>query len=212
VHSSLHVVRSDGSAGPALGRQVSTEQVFRDGGGGRLVHAENLFWAEPGWAPLSDGYAWCLPREFHCDIWSKEGKHVRIVRAKFSGETIPAEAYTQLESQRLLLVNTQNDSARVRRGIADGDRPNVFPILSLIRGDRNDRIWMREFVWRTDAKKVRWLVFEKTGKVLGTITLPADLWIYEIGDDYIVGTDLDENDVQRVVQYRYREATGISRQ
>ncbi len=203
LHSSLHVMTALGDSGVALGKQISTEQVFKDAGGGKLAQVDNLFWAEPGWAGLSDSYVWCLPREFECDVWSKSGRQTRIIRANARGAPIASGAYTELEAQGLRTATTERDSALVRRTIAEGDRPQFFPILSLIRGDRKDRVWMREFLWRADATTARWLVFETTGKILGTVTLPADLWVFDIGEDYILGTDLDENDVQRVVMYGF---------
>jgi hypothetical protein len=79
-----------------------------------------------------------------------------------------------------------------------------MPVLSDLRADARGRIWMRAYLSRENERTVRWLVFEPTGRVLGTVTTPAGLQVFDIGDDYLLGAERDADDAQRIAMYRYR--------
>jgi hypothetical protein len=85
-----------------------------------------------------------------------------------------------------------------------------IPVLSLIRTDDSGRIWMRPYVWRSSETLARWLVFEPSGQVLGTVTTPATLQVFEIGENYILGVERDEDDAESVVMYRFRVNRSLS--
>jgi hypothetical protein len=62
---------------------------------------------------------------------------------------------------------------------------------------------MRAYSVREDEPTVRWLVFEASGEVLGTVTSPTGLRVFDIGEDYMLGVESNEDDVQRIALYRY---------
>ena len=62
---------------------------------------------------------------------------------------------------------------------------------------------LREYPWRDEGRIARWLVFETTGRVLGLVVLPAELEVFDIGDDYVLGAARDADDAQHIVVYRY---------
>jgi hypothetical protein len=204
LFSSLHVMTAAGDSGPALGRHQSTQFTFREGGDGRLRQVETLFWAEPGMAVLPTGYVWCLSTEFDCQIWSNTGTHVRTIRASVATPAVSNEDVERFAASRLSAARTAADTTRFRAELAEADRMERHPVLGLIRTDARGRIWMREYVWRLSDREARWLVFEPDGRVLGTVVTPTDLQVFDIGDDYILGTDRDEDDEERLVMYKWR--------
>ncbi len=203
LYSTLHVVTADGRSGPTLGRHQSTQFTFRKGGDGRLHEVPTLFWAEPGMAVLPSGYVWCLATEFDCQIRSDTGVHLRTIRAQVRTATVTDADVAELKRIQLARAGTARDSAQLETTIAEADRMERFPVLSLLRTDSLGRIWMRAFAWRDSDSAVRWLVFESTGRVLGTVTTPAGLQVYEIGEDYILGVERDEADAEGIVMYPY---------
>ena len=50
-----------------------------------------------------------------------------------------------------------------------------------------------------------WSVFNADGRWLGEVVLPEDLEVYEIGEDYVLGKETDEFDVEYVRVYRIRK-------
>jgi hypothetical protein len=53
-----------------------------------------------------------------------------------------------------------------------------------------------------------WRVFDKAGKWLGTVTLPARFNPMDIGTDYVLGLWRDEDDVEHVRMYRLNTSEG----
>jgi hypothetical protein len=204
LFSTLHVMTAAGVAGPSLGRHQSTSFTFREGTDGRLRQVATLFWAEPGMAVLPSGYVWCLSTTFDCQIWSNTGTHLRTIRASVSTPAVDDAKVAELETIQLSSAQSAADTARVRADIVQADRMDRIPVLSLIRTDTLGRIWMRPYVWRPADTTARWLVFESGGEVLGTVTTPASLQVFEIGEDYILGVERDEDDAEGVVMYRFK--------
>lgn len=65
------------------------------------------------------------------------------------------------------------------------------PILGLLTDPRG-------WVWSRDALDA-WSVFDKHGRWLTTVPIPLHR-VYEIGQDYVLGVELDEDDVPSVVE------------
>jgi hypothetical protein len=194
-----------GDSGPRLGRHQSAQFAFRKSGD-LIRPVETLFWAEPGMAVLPSGYAWCLAIEFDCEIRSRDGAHVRTIRGAVPTAAVTDGDVADLTAMRLADAASAADSARIRADILEAERVARFPVASLIRTDSRGRIWVRPYLWRRSDRIARWLVLEDTGVILGTISLPAGLQVFDIGDDYILGVERDDDDAEGVVMYRYAPA------
>ena len=203
LYSTLHVVTAPGGSGPTLARHQSTQFTFRKGGDGRLREVPTLFWAEPGMAVLPAGYVWCLATEFDCQIRSNTGIHLRTIRAPVMPPRVTGSDVAELRGIQLARATSARDSAQLEATMVEADRMDRFPVLSLIRTDSRGRIWMRSYVWRDADRFATWLVFEPTGRVLGTVTMPAGLQVFDIGEGYILGVERDEDDAEGIVMYPY---------
>jgi hypothetical protein len=71
------------------------------------------------------------------------------------------------------------------------------PILGLLTDPRG---WL----WARDALD-EWSVFDETGRWITTVQLPLHR-VYEIGQDYVLGVELDEDDVPSIVELPLRIA------
>lgn len=83
--------------------------------------------------------------------------------------------------------------------------PPTVPAYTAMVVDRADNLWVRAFP-RSTANVVRWLIFDDSGKRIGSLDLPATFGVFEIGPDWILGIDtalLDGS--QWVKMYRYRK-------
>lgn len=204
LFSTLHVVTADGASGPTLGRYKSAQFTFRDRGDGQMREIPTLFWAEPGMAVLPAGYVWCLATNFECQIWSNTAVHLRTIRAPVVTAAVTEADVGELKQIQLAKAATARDSAQLEASMLEANRMERFPVLSLIRTDPRGRIWMRAYSWRDADRTVNWLVLEPTGHVLGTVTMPTHLQVFDIGHDYILGVERDADDAEGIVMYPYR--------
>lgn len=74
-----------------------------------------------------------------------------------------------------------------------------FPAYGAVMSDRAGYLWVREYDFPLEERPAPlWTVFDPDGRVLGFVETPKDLRIFEIGEDYILGTYRDALGVQSV--------------
>lgn len=148
---------------------------------------------------------------FIIDLFGPQGEHLR--RMKYPGGVRPPEQW-QLEGHRSAL--RQHTEARgqafpqLREWIREVPDPETWPGFIQLVGDEVGYVWAMEYV-PTDAFSPSTVdvpeihrgavIFHPDGYVLGQIELPADLRVFEIGDDYLLGVETDSLGVQEVVLY-----------
>ena len=65
-----------------------------------------------------------------------------------------------------------------------------------------DRIWTRDFEpeWTPPSVR-RWTIYDSFGQVLGRLAMPANITVMHVAQDFIVGVERDERDVEYVATY-----------
>ena len=74
-------------------------------------------------------------------------------------------------------------------------KPPTLPFYSGLRFDPDGNMWVRVYSSESDPVFV-WTVFEPSGRMLGDVTFPSALAVYEIGRDYVLGRWRDESDIE----------------
>lgn len=89
-------------------------------------------------------------------------------------------------------------AARDRVALLPDARP--LPAFDALLVGRDGRIWVRDFVPDWDENGPRtWTIYDRSGSVIALVTTPAGLHVTEVGDDYVVGVERDDTDVEYVV-------------
>jgi hypothetical protein len=62
-------------------------------------------------------------------------------------------------------------------------------------------------LWVSDARvssedQQNWTVFDRNGRLLGTVSMPPELVVSEIGADYVIGHQMDDLEIQHVLVYQ----------
>ena len=74
-----------------------------------------------------------------------------------------------------------------------------FPVFTSVMSDALDHLWVEEYEFPGEERPGSlWTVFDPEGRVLGFVETPEGLWIWEIGEDYILGRAEDELGVECV--------------
>lgn len=66
--------------------------------------------------------------------------------------------------------------------------------------DRARNLWVQEYAASFESQR-RWSVFDNRGILLGSVELPNDFRLHDIGVDFVVGAARDEFDVEHVRLY-----------
>ena len=72
-----------------------------------------------------------------------------------------------------------------------------FPAFSALQADPMGYLWVQEYRLPGQSENV-WTIFDADGRVQGFVETPPDLEVFEIGEDYILGTTVDDLGVERV--------------
>jgi len=85
--------------------------------------------------------------------------------------------------------------------IQEMPQPDVLPHYSALEADPDGNLWVRHY-HSASLPSFEWTVFDSTGHMLGDVTFPEGLDVYEIGRDYVLGRWQDEADVEYVRLHR----------
>ncbi|MGD8602206.1 MAG: hypothetical protein PVF19_12705, partial [Gemmatimonadota bacterium] len=90
--------------------------------------------------------------------------------------------------------------ANMRESSEAFDPPELRPAFSELHVDATGRLWVAE--WEDERSQVdEWFVFSEDGELLGDVSVPVGFRVHEIGEDYILGVELNELDVPFVRRY-----------
>jgi hypothetical protein len=78
--------------------------------------------------------------------------------------------------------------------------PESMPAHGDIVVDADGNLWVEEYLpmGETDPK---WSVFDSSHQLLGSVDLPPDFTVHQIGSDFVLGVWHDELDVEQVRSY-----------
>ena len=148
------------------------------------------------WAVWGELVALGRTETYEIHAYRSDGTVARIVRRD---NVAPAPTQADLDAGlRDYIASRPEDSRERLREVA----PNVpmvetFPAFGPIRGDALGHLWVAEFKRPgDDSALTTWTVFDQEGVALGFVETPAQLDVYEIGADYVLGKTTDEFDVE----------------
>ena len=140
------------------------------------------------------GYA----ERLEVNTYSRAGVLLRIARGP--SEDLTLGAVWRREFEKAALVGPAKDARELLK-IAGDPMPSTIPAYSALKIDRDGNIWVKRFALPGHSTD-RWGVFDRDGRFLGHVAVPAGLDVYEIGPDYVLGSETDSLDVPRVRGYR----------
>jgi hypothetical protein len=92
--------------------------------------------------------------------------------------------------------------AGIRSRYEEMPHPEFIPPYGLMLADATNRLWVADY-GDPLAPPGRYTVYGGDGGVLARIVLPENFRPYEIGEDWILGRELDELDVEHLRLYRF---------
>jgi hypothetical protein len=191
---------SDGSVQP-VGRFPGTEMLLSSVGGGLLMRPlpfgrQTVAAARGERVYVGTGDAFEL-RAY------EPGRGLRaIIRAQH--QPVPVTATEVRDYQRTLVTLGAEGDARLRRQQAEmlekAPYPKAMPPFTDLKVDPDGNLWTRGPT-PPAASDARWTVFSPDGRIRGIVTVPAGLTVREIGRDWVLGTVLDDDEVEHVRVY-----------
>ncbi len=195
----------DGRLRDTIGVMVGNEAQATAGGseGRRIVMVSPPPFGRSSQVALdSNGFWFGSADRYQLEHRASDGRLDRIVRRNIQPIAVtPAvvEAAKKAESERPF--SGPAEMRDVFRKMAEekwaGTMPATMPAHGSLRTDDAGRLWVAE-TRPPDDEIPRWTAFDAEGRMLGTMTMPANFRALEFGRDYVLGVATDENEVERV--------------
>lgn len=132
------------------------------------------------------------------------GRLVRILRTAGEMQPMTTELVDRFITRRVADVPPEERNER-RQAIAALPIPDFVPPYGTFRLDRAGRLWVQDYPGIDDSND--WSIYDSGGVLAARITLPDTFTPYDIGDDWLLGRETDELEVEHVRMYRLNRST-----
>ena len=141
------------------------------------------------------------PSTFEIHVHDIDGALNSILRVLGPLEPLTAGEIDAYKQQQLELVESDEALQTRQRELDEIDYPNTKPAFGGVLTEDDDRnLWVQGFA-ATGYEAVRWTVFDREHRMLGTVDTPPRFAVSWIGDDLVLGVWRDEFDVEYVQGY-----------
>lgn len=136
---------------------------------------------------------------YEIKAYAQDGSMARIVRRDHVTRA-PTRAHVEAYAEALVArIPTAEERENALRSRLSRPVAEQFPAFASVMSDAQGHLWVEEFKPPGEEQPgVIWTVFDPEGRALGFVETPAELEIYEIGEDYILGRTRDELDVEYI--------------
>jgi len=135
-------------------------------------------------------------------VYGSDGTLRRIVRTGRATEPVTQAKLDALIERRVAAVPPEGQAeARASARDVEQQHGDVVPPYGTIDVDASRNLWVADFNDPTDPPG-RWTIYDPDGAMLARIVLPERFVPFDIGDDWILGRELDDLDVEHVRLYR----------
>lgn len=158
--------------------------------------------------PWGDHFIVGTNQRYEFRVFALDGSLARIVRLDRELRT-PTRAHVAAEIDRRAGPGESEFVVRRRGEFRDARVAEYLPAFYYLKTDARDNLWVREYeAPGEDLPGTLWTIFDPEGRVLGHFETPEEMGVYEIGEDYILGTVRDEMDVSTVHMWSLERTPG----
>ena len=140
--------------------------------------------------------------EYSIEVWSLEGELTRIIR-RLDARRPPTDEEGDAALEALLALYT--DETLTDLGVDPEqakEPPDLVPaVFGLTVGATGD-VWVRRKPFVQLHDETIFDVFDEEGRYRGEVRYAGYYWLYEVGEDYVLGAWLDELGVPYIVLHR----------
>ena len=131
------------------------------------------------------------------DVHDIQGRRVRSVRARSPDSTLGPADVTRFSDAFLAEISDSTARAGFRRALEVAAAPPSKAAVGRILVDPRGAIWLSAYENEFMPAPV-WFVFDRDGRYLGDVSMPAGLRVLEIGDRHVLGFAKDDTGVEFV--------------
>jgi hypothetical protein len=190
---------SDGAA-DTLGEFPGTEQIALAGADGGFL-MRPLPFGRTTLAAVHDSLIYVADSDrFEIRVFSLRGHLVGLIRAAQAPVPVTAEDIAAYR-RTLVTLGAEGDreaERREQRLLDAAPYPATMPAYIALKVDSEGDIWVQAPQRPGSTDGSLWTVFTPDGRPRGTVRLPPGLHVHEIGRNWVVGVEVDSDEVEHV--------------
>ena len=125
----------------------------------------------------------------------------RIIRMDVAPRPVDAAAIDSLRADRIDNGEPQWRES-TERMLAAMSYPETMPVFGRMLVDAAGHLWVQDYAAEYLERPIDWSVFDPDGRLIARVTVPVRFLITQIGEDWVLGVQRDEMDVQYVRVHR----------
>lgn len=133
-------------------------------------------------------------------VWDDAGELVREIRWTPERRPVDASVKAELRAAEAARTSTGELAPRREAFLRETDYPDELPLADRMVVASDGSLWLRSYSFRDEPRP--WMVFDPSGVLLGSVSMPAGLDPRVIHDDEILGVHRDDLGVARVRVHR----------
>jgi hypothetical protein len=133
-------------------------------------------------------------------VYSADGKLERLIRRQHTPHPVTQEHIDMVRQERLDGTDSPGSRQRIEKMIAAMPLPPTMPAFDALQADDDAHLWVREYS-PPGTLGSQWTVFDREGRMLGTVSMPDHFRPTQIGRDFVLGVWRDDLDVEHVQMY-----------
>ena len=158
--------------------------------------------------PGPDGYFATDGVAYSIDQYDVSGGLRRIIRLAREPQPVTDKIKADFEARTRELIMAPGapieggSPEEVLEMMLAGPYPSHLPAFFRLFVDAEGNLWAHRYPHDMNADMHEYSVFASDGRHLGVVELPASLWVYQIGADFVLGRATGDLDVNYVHLYR----------
>jgi hypothetical protein len=188
----------------SLGAFPGPDQFIESGGSGnrRYIAVTSLpFGRSPAAAVYNTQFCFGASDTYEIACYDRNGSLRRVVRRAVPPRPVTSADIEAYQAGELSQIDDADQRRDAERRYDEMPVPETMPAYTTFMFDGAGDLWVREFTVG-EAATWPWTVFDPDGRMLGTVALPADFRVTQIGDDFVLGLWRDDLEVEHVRLYR----------
>jgi hypothetical protein len=157
------------------------------------------------------GFVVAATDSFQIRRYDSDGQLRTIVRQEVKSRFVAAADIDAAREAQSIMFRGEQQQALLSDAFSRMTVPTTMPAIgSSVAGrapwivvNAGGGFWVLSYQAPTDKAAV-WSVFDRSGRLHGSITLPDNFALHEVGADYVLGVSKDSFDVEQVVMYKVK--------
>lgn len=135
-------------------------------------------------------------------LWAFNGLGEQVVETTVSLEARPFDPAELERAKAAAVAAAQGEAQRdaVEAVYDPALHPAAMPLLDALVPGPDGEVWGRRFALDGDALR-EFLVVNRQGQLLARVSVPADVTVHQVGQDFLVGVRRDADGVESVVEF-----------